>query len=97
MQPRSPRLLDPFFDLVADDVVHNRVGMALRIAQRPSGNRTDMLFELADHAGFQGPMAGIMDARSDLIDQQLAFACHEEFDTENAGIVQCFRNMACQG
>ena len=96
MQPRLPRHFNPFLDFVADDVLHNSVGIAFRIAQRPSGDRTDMLFELADGAGFQCPMAGIMDARSDLIDQQLAFACHKEFDTENAGIVQRLRNMSRQ-
>ena len=47
-----------------------RIRMPLSRSQRPAGDGADMILELADGAGLDGPMAAIMHARGDLVDQQ---------------------------
>ena len=59
-------------DVVADQVLHHAVGMP---AGSPSGRPAigaDMLLELRDGAGGFGPVAGIVDARRDLVGEQRA-------------------------
>ena len=59
-------------DIVADQVLHHAVGMALGIAERQAGDGADMLLELADDAGGFRPVAGIVDAWRDLVGDQAA-------------------------
>ena len=56
--------------VVADQVFHHAVGMAVGVAERQAGDRADMLLELRDGAGGLRPVAGIVDARRDLVDEQ---------------------------
>src|SRR5439155_24784735 len=51
-------VVTPVRRLLANDIHHVRIGMALRITQRPTGNGTDMLLELADRTRFNRPVAG---------------------------------------
>src|SRR6185436_7287497 len=78
----------PGMSFGADDVFHHRVGVAGGIAQGPAGHGTNMLFELRALTGLDGPMAGIVDARRDLIDQQFALSSHEQFHRKDTHIVQ---------
>ena len=58
----------------ADQVLHHRVRVPHRLIQRQASDRADMQFELAGRAGVDGPVAGIMRARGDLVDQHRASA-----------------------
>src|SRR5215468_4498426 len=67
-------------DLIADQVDHFDPPVAHRPAERPAGDCADVLLELRDRAAIEGPMAGIVHARRDLVDQEgmtRAFAHHE--------------------
>ncbi len=56
-------------------------------AERQVANRAQMVFELAGHAAFDGPMPGIVDSRSHFIGNQSALD-DEEFDGEDTDIVE---------
>ena len=65
----------PFVDIGADQIGHHRIAVARRLAERPAANRPNMVLELADETGIERPMAGIMDARGEFVDdQRLALA-----------------------
>ena len=57
-------------------------------AQRQAADGADMLLELRDGAGGFRPVAGIVDARRDLVGQQRAVGKHEELDADDADIVE---------
>lgn len=48
-------------NIVADQIGHDAIAVAGRIAQWQPGNGADMLFELRDYASRFRPMAGIVD------------------------------------
>src|SRR5215472_6865836 len=73
------RVQGPVRGFLANDVLHHRVGVTAGMAERPAGDGADVLLELADEAGIDGPMTGIMHARRDLVDQEL-IASDEQFD-----------------
>ena len=75
-------------DIVADQVLHDAVGMPGGIAERQAGDGADMLLELRDGAGGFRPVAGIVNARRDLVGQQRAVGKHEELDADDADIVE---------
>ena len=79
-------------DPVADEVFHLEIGEARGVAQRPAGDGADVLLELVGDTHGLGPVAGIVDAWGDLVDQQRAVREGEEFDTEDADIAECCRN-----
>ena len=54
---RAARQDLPLLCFGADEIIHHRVGVARRIAQRPTCYRTNMLLELADDAGVQRPVS----------------------------------------
>src|SRR6185437_12690231 len=83
-------------DLVADEVFHHYRGEARRVAQRPAGNRPDVLLELIRYADCFGPMPGIMDSRGYLVDQQ-RLAGNEELDAEHADIIEGTGNAPRRG
>ena len=74
------RQLAPVLDLFAQQVGHFDTGVGRRGAERSAGDGADMLFELVADTAVLGPVAGIMDARSDLVDQQDVVAKVEQFD-----------------
>src|SRR5579862_326573 len=69
----------------AQKVDHDRRIEKRGIAQRHAGDRPDMLFELRGAARLDRIVAGIMDARSDLVDQDAALPIDKHFDPEDPG------------
>src|SRR6516225_1192843 len=63
----------PGGDLIADEVAHDRIGVAGRIAKRPTADRTDMLLELRTEASVRRPVSGIVHAWRYLIDKKSFF------------------------
>ena len=59
----------PVVGFCADQIGHHRVGVTGAIAQRPACHGPDVLLELVDHAGLDGPVAGVVDAGRDLVHQ----------------------------
>src|SRR5688572_2732788 len=62
--------LAPAASLRADEIGHHRVAMPLGAAERPAGDGPDMVLELADGAGVDGPMPRIVNPRCDLVDEE---------------------------
>ena len=82
-------------DIIADKVLHDDVRMPAAVTQGPAGDGADVLFELADGAAVLRPMAGVVDARGDFIDDQ-PLRRDEEFDTEHADIVERIKDLRGQ-
>src|SRR5581483_10453578 len=55
-------------NLVPDQVGHGDLAMPDRLAERPAGNRADVLLELRDRGAVQRPVPGIMHPRRNLVD-----------------------------
>src|SRR5262245_45123958 len=64
---RLRRQLEPGVRLVADQVHHLGVAVARRRAERPAGDGTDVILELAHHARLDGPVAAVVHPRRDLV------------------------------
>src|SRR5215469_716298 len=62
------------------------------ISKGPARHRTDVLFELADDAGFEGPVSRIVDSWCNFIDKQASVARREKFDGQHADILKRLRN-----
>ena len=65
-----------------------------RIAERPAGNRPDVLLELRAERRVAGPVAGIVDPRSDLVDHEPRAAGaggDEHLDREHADMADAPR------
>jgi hypothetical protein len=77
----------PGVHFLAQQIDHHRIAVARRVAERPAGDGADMLLELADGAGIERPVAGIVHPRRDLVDDQLR-ALDEQFDRQHADIVE---------
>src|SRR2546430_1867411 len=77
----------PIVGLIAQQICHDCIAVAIRIAERPAGNGADVLLELRYRTSIDGPVAGIVDAGSDLVDED-AFAGHEHLDADDADIVE---------
>ena len=82
------RELAPVLDLVAQQIGHFDAGVGRRGAKRPAGDGADMLFELVADAAVLGPVAGVVDARGDLVDQKHVVSEVEQFDAQNADVIQ---------
>src|SRR3954466_2301639 len=78
----------PAFDIVADQVLHHRIGCALDRAQRQAADGADELFELAAGAGINRPVAGIMRPGGQLVDQQAAIPGDEHLHRQDADQTQ---------
>src|SRR5690349_17978274 len=57
----------PIERLRTDEIDHLGIAVASCRAERPAGNRTHVVFELADGASFDRPMPGVVHARRDLV------------------------------
>jgi len=78
-------------DVVADQVGHGDVAMAHRFAERPTGDRADVLLELRDRSAVERPVTGIVHARRDLVDQhgrRAVAAHHEHLDREHTDVIE---------
>ena len=74
--------------VVADEVVHfDGFGAARGHAQRQAADGADVVFELAGGRAFDGPVAGIVDARGHLVEHR-AMRGGEELQRQHADIVQ---------
>src|SRR5690348_2370570 len=79
--------------VVADQVLHHAIGVALRRTERQAGDCSDMLLELRYRAGGLGPMARIVDTRREFVGQKPAVLRHEELDADHADIVERFEKL----
>src|SRR6202044_1037775 len=60
----------PVLSVLADQIVHFDPAAARRPAGGPAGNGADMLLELRGLRALERPMAGIMDARREMLDHE---------------------------
>ncbi len=58
-------------------------------AERETEDGAEMIFKLAGDGSFDAPMAGIVDARSQLVGEELA-PMLEKFDSEDSDVFQRF-------
>src|SRR5574337_1643032 len=82
----------PVLGVLADEIVHFRPAAPCRRAERPAGDGADVLLALRGLRAVERPVAGIVDARGDLVDDEpftpLPVAGHEQFDRQHADIVE---------
>src|SRR6266481_9728898 len=81
------------FGEVADEIEHGAVAGGSRGAEGQAEDGAEMVFELAGDGAFDGPVAGIVDARGHFIGEELALV-FEKFDGEDADIFQGFEDVA---
>src|SRR6266850_1708925 len=75
------------FGEFADEIEHGGMAGESRGAEGHAKDGAEMIFELAGDGAFDGPVAGIVDARGHFIGEQAAIV-FEEFDGQNADIFQ---------
>src|SRR5262249_19965077 len=78
-------------DVVADQIGHGDLAVADGLAQRPPGNRPDMLLALRDRCAVQRPVSAIVSARPYLLYQHLlalSIRNHEHLHREPADIIE---------
>ena len=87
----------PVVDRVAEQILHPhpRRGKRRR-TERQAANCADMVLELADTRPFDRPVAGIMDARSHLVEYR-AVVAGEELEGEDTDIVERFGDARGEG
>src|SRR6185437_2643016 len=78
----------PGIGLGADDVLHDCVGVAGGVAQRPAADGADVLLELAHRAGLDRPVPGIVHPGRDLVDHERTVAQHEQLHRQHADVVE---------
>src|SRR5260370_26956421 len=86
--------LAPFLDIIAEEVLHHRVGVMLDRAEWQTAHRPYELLELARNAGVDRPMPRIMRARRDFVDEQVAGLGHEHLDPEHPYKIELLGDMA---
>src|SRR3984893_15023298 len=74
--------------LVADQVCHLDLAEAAGVGERPAGNRAQVLLELAHARGVEGPMAGVVHARGELVHQEPIVAGDEHLDRDHTHIAE---------
>jgi hypothetical protein len=79
------------FGEVADEIEHGAVASGSRRAEGKAEDGAEMVFELAGDGAFDGPVAGIVDARGHFVGEELALV-FEELDGEDANVFQGFEN-----
>ena len=79
------------FREVADKIEHGAVSGRAGRAEREAENGAEMVLELAGDGTFDGPMAGIVDARGHFIGEEFTLM-FEKFDGEDAGVFQGFED-----
>ena len=77
----------------ADEIEHGGMAGESRGAEGHAEDRAEMVFELAGNRAFDGPMAGIMNARSHFVGEQAAIV-FEKLDGEDADIFKGFQDVA---
>jgi hypothetical protein len=79
---------------LAEQVEHGRRAQQVGLAQRQAGDGAQVLLELVGDAGLDGVVAGVVGARRDLVDQQLAGLGQEHLDAEDADAHQRLDRLA---
>ena len=82
-------------DHTSDQVDHLDLAVTNGMAQRPSGDRPDVLLELRDRCSVDGPVSGIVHPRCDLVHQQCGAGSgwhHKHFDCKHADIIERCRD-----
>lgn len=75
------------FGEVADEIEHGAVTGGSGGAEREAEDGAEMVLELAGDGAFDGPVAGIVDARGHFVGEQFALV-FEEFDGEDADVFE---------
>src|SRR6516165_4153118 len=82
----------PVLSILPDQVVHFDPAATRWRSQRPAGDGANMLLELRGLRALEGPVAGIVDARGDLVDDErfvaVAVAGDEHLDRKDAHVVE---------
>ena|SRR5712692_3849352 len=73
------------FREVADEIYHRTTAGSPGGAEWQAEDGAKMVFKLAGDRAFDGPVAGVMDARGHLVGEE-ASLIFEKFDDKNAGI-----------
>jgi len=92
-----PGQIWPIVHFLAEQIVHFSVAVAPGIAKRPAGDGADVLFELRYGAGSFGPVAGVVHARGEFIDQELFAGIgfdDKQLDGDNTDVVQSFERKS---
>jgi hypothetical protein len=76
---------------VADQIEHGAVAGGAGGAERQAEDGAEMVLKLAGDRAFDGPVAGIVDARSHFVDEKFALM-FEKFEGEHADVLQRFEN-----
>src|SRR5262249_51986762 len=71
----------------ADEIDHRAMAARARRAEGQTQYGPQVVLELAGFRTFDGPVAGVVDARRHLVGDELAGA-HEELDGENSGVTE---------
>src|SRR5262249_22286411 len=83
------------YDLLPDEVDHLGASVAERHSERPTRDRSDMLLELGYRAPVERPVAGVVYARGDLVDDHgmSGTICDDEhLNRKHTHIAECFGN-----
>lgn len=75
------------FREASNQVEHSAVAGHASRAERQAENSAKMVFKLTGDGSFDGPVAGIVDARRHLVGQQAAFV-FEKLDSQDANVFQ---------
>src|SRR5882672_10065272 len=81
------------FGEFADEIEHGGMAGESRGAEGHAENGAEMIFELAGDGAFDGPVAGIVDARGHFVGEQAAIVL-EEFDGQYTDVFQGFEDVA---
>src|ERR1700682_4727544 len=77
----------------SDQVEHGAEPLSSRGAERQPHDRAEMVFELTGYSAFDGPVAGIVDARRHLVGQQAAFLL-KKFDGQDTNVIKRLQHTA---
>src|SRR5690606_2403939 len=85
----------PAIRLLSDEIAHLDLAVPARRAERPAADRPHMLLELGGHGAVDGPMAGIVNAGRDFVDDEglavhprLGLLDDEHLDADHAHIAE---------
>ena len=79
------------FGNVADEIEHGAMAGKTCGAERNAEDGAEMVFELACDCAFDGPMAGIVDARSHFVDEKFTLML-KKFKGKHADVFQGFEH-----
>src|SRR5690606_28880651 len=77
----------------AEQVQHAGMAPRGRVAERPIEHRAQVILELARFGALDRPMAGVVDARCDLVREQ-SVPRRKELDREYAAIIEALEDRA---